>query len=70
MNNSARKSVPLYKRLEYSSVGVMIGSAIVLLWGIFSHSNDSQSAGIRGLSISIICFIVLRLANHSRASQP
>ena len=67
--SGSAKVMPLYRRLEYSSVGVALGSVILLITGTSTHSADTQSAGISGLGTSVICFVVLRVANRGRDSQ-
>ena len=68
-SNNKKAPMPLYRRLEYSSVGVILGSLVLLGWGVLGHSDSSVSAGISALSIAVMCLIVLRLAGWSRARQ-
>lgn len=61
------KSLPLYKRLEYSSFGATLGSLLLILWGVFRGSADALNSGVWLIGMCGLCWIALRLANHSRA---
>ncbi len=62
--------LPLYKRLEYSSLGATLGSLILLAWGVLRGSDDALTGGIWLVGMCGLCWIALRLANHSRPQQP
>lgn len=63
--------MPLYRRLEFATLGVMIGSFLVIVMGIVKGGEDQYiNPGMWTLGTTLVVWITLKIANHDRAAHP